>query len=62
MLEMVIFKELGRYKMTNLENYERRIRNANEVTTFYGCNSFEQCIQSLGRVENVMFYDRTGDV
>lgn len=62
MLEMVIFKELGRYKMTNLENYERRIRNANEVTTFHGCSSFGQCVQSLGHVENVIFYDRTGDV
>ena len=61
MLQMVIFKELGKYKMTNLENYERRIRNANEVTTFDHCNSFFECVNALGPVNDVMFYDRTGD-
>lgn len=32
MTQVVIFKELGKYKMTTLENYEAQIRNANEVT------------------------------
>jgi hypothetical protein len=62
MEEFVIFKELGKYKMTTLENYEAHIRNANKVTTFEHCNSFMQCIMALGNVSGVMFYDRTGDV
>lgn len=62
MMQMVIFKELGKYKMTTLENYEAKIRNASLVTTFDGCNSFMQCISCLPNADGVMFYDRTGDI
>jgi hypothetical protein len=62
MEQMVIFKELGKYKMTTLENYEAKIRDAHKVTTFNDCYSFMQCIMALGNIDGVMFYDRTGDV
>ena len=61
MEQMVIFKELGKYKMTTLENYEATVRDARKVTTFDDCYSFMQCVTALGNVSGVMFYDRTGD-
>ena len=58
---MVIFKENGMYKMTSLENYESRIRNANQVGSFRDCNSFEDCVACLPKSAHITYIDKTGE-
>lgn len=60
-MNYVIFKELGKYKMTNEDNYNARIRDANKVVTFVGANSFADCIASLPRYYGANYIDKTGD-
>ena len=61
MLDYVIFKENGCYKITSKTNYERRIRNGREVTVVYGARSFEDAVDSMPKHPTINYIDRTGD-
>lgn len=43
-MKFVIYNELGTLKMTTEENYNRRIRNAREITTWKDFESAEDII------------------
>lgn len=60
-MKFVIFKENGKFKMTREDNYNARIRNANIVTVFSNCNSFEECLSCLPKSETLIYIDKTGD-
>lgn len=42
-----IYKENGVYKLTNKQNFDRRIQNANEIVTLQGFTDAKQVINYL---------------
>lgn len=46
-MKQVIYKENGVYKLTNEENYKRRIRNAKEICSLTFFNNAEDIINYL---------------
>lgn len=42
-----IYLENGLYKMTNKDNFEARIQNANEIMTFHGFTNVDDIINHL---------------
>ena len=62
MLEYVIFKERGYYKVTSKTNYERRIRNAREVTTVFGASSFKEARDAMPSHYGINYINKTGEV
>lgn len=61
MSKYVIFKENGVYKMTDIENYRARIRNANSIIICADCQSFEDAVSCFASYSNIEFIDATGD-
>lgn len=62
MTNYVLFKEFGKYCLTNEENYNRQIRNDCEVMKFTNVSSRYECLLTLHKLGyKKSIIDKTGE-